>query len=73
MLDQLLKRIDHEILKRALDGWNRPIDPANAAFEAGRRQGNHQGLQVARALVEELMRGDDEDDKRGKTENRRTG
>lgn len=62
MLDQVIKRIEQEILKRALDGWNRPIDPATAAFEAGRRQGNHQGLLVARALIEELMKGDDEDD-----------
>lgn len=60
MLDRYLKVLDQEILKRALEAMNRPIDPAAAAFEAGRRQGVHQGLQVAKALVEELIRGDDD-------------
>ena len=62
MLDRILKRIDTEIIQRALEAMNRPMDPANAAFEAGRRQGVHQGLQVARALVIELSKGDEDDE-----------
>jgi hypothetical protein len=62
MLDRALKAFDNEILKRALESMGRPIDPAHAAFEAGRRQGVHQGLQVGRALIEELIR-DDSDEK----------
>lgn len=60
MLDRALKTLDQEILKRALEAMNRPINPEHAAFEAGRRQGVHQGLMVARALIEELIRGDEE-------------
>ena len=62
MLDPLLKRIDTEIINRAIEAQNRPYDPATATFEAGRRQGVHQGLQVARTLVIEIMKGDEDDE-----------
>ena len=62
MLDRLLKRIDTEIINRAIEAQNRPYDPVTAAFEAGRRQGVHQGMQVARSLVEEAMKGDEDDE-----------
>ena len=50
------------MLKHSVDAIGRPIDPSVAAYEFGRRQGIYQGLLQARARVEELMKGDEEDE-----------
>ena len=63
MLNQVLKTLDSALLQHAVDAIGRPLDPAVAAFEFGRRQGIYQGLQIARSRVEELMKGDEDDER----------
>jgi len=66
VLVDVLKALDSALLKHAVDAIGRPLDPAVAAYEFGRRQGIYQGLQMARARVEELMAGDEDDEAGGK-------
>ena len=65
MLKKLLLALDNEMVKHAMDAVARPYGD-HVEFEAGRRQGVSQGLRVARAKVEELLKGDDEHDEAGR-------
>ena len=62
MLKKVLLLLDQEIVRQAMEAIERPYNNGDVSFEAGRRQGLHQGLLISRAKVIEVMKGDEDDE-----------
>lgn len=61
MLTKVLHRIDAEMHRHATESAQKALPAENLAFEAGRRHGLYQGLNLARNLVIEVAKGDEDD------------
>lgn len=61
MLDRVVKALIDAQTSHALDSIARPYGE-RIEYEAGRRQGIYQGLNLALSKVEELIRGEEDDE-----------
>lgn len=61
MLTKAILRIEEETRKHAHESIERALPAENLAFEAGRRHGVHQGLKLARSILFQILKGDEDD------------